>query len=375
MRQLWRKLTIVTAARASVAALVAVIGLTTSAFAAGTLFVGTDAEEFNSITPDRLGRFPTDGETVGTGEIIDLEFPLNGLGLGDGFLFSGDPLSNSLRRVGFDGNLISTVAAGFAPCALDEDCKNEDMVFDGTNLYHAHWSSTTPPGNIQRIDKDTGAVLATYEQAEVVGMTMVGTEIWISKWGPREVGKWDPATNTFTKVFGTPANAGGLAYDAGAKVLWVGLHGGLVAPYDLDGNPLGDGFKPFGDIADTIDGLEFVCAPTVTGASPSKKTLWPPNHKLVPVAIDYEVQSCAPTTCELSVSSNEPVNGKGDGNTAPDWRILDATHVKLRAERSGTGSGRIYTIDIVCTDELGQTAEATTTVNVPHDQRGKNKKK
>jgi hypothetical protein len=55
-----------------------------------------------------------------------------------------------------------------------------------------------------------------------------------------------------------PQNAGGLAWDPGKKVLWVGLGGGLVVPYLLNGTPYNAGFRPFGPITDTIDGLEFV---------------------------------------------------------------------------------------------------------------------
>ena len=46
----------------------------------------------------------------------------------------------------------------------------------------------------------------------------------------------------------------------------------------------------------------------------------------------------------VSVTSNEPDNGLGDGDTANDIVIVDDLTVKLRAERSGTGNGRIYTL-------------------------------
>jgi hypothetical protein len=90
---------------------------------------------------------------------------------------------------------------------------------------------------------------------------------------------------------------------------------------------------------------------------------------MVNVTIGYTVQNCAPTTCALTVASNEAVDAHGSGNTAPDWNVIDATHVELRAERAGPGSGRIYTVTITCTDQLGQAAQAQTTVKVPHDQR------
>ena len=69
------------------------------------------------------------------------------------------------------------------------------------------------------------------------------------------------------------------------------------------------------------------------------------------------------------VSSNEPVNGTGDGDTAPDWVITGNLTVDLRAERSGTGSGRVYTITVRCTDASGNSSTKTVTVTVPHDRR------
>jgi len=99
--------------------------------------------------------------------------------------------------------------------------------------------------------------------------------------------------------------------------------------------------------------------------------LWPPNHKLVDVTINYGVSDdCdlpAAINCSLSVSSNEPVAGTGDGDTAPDWIVVDAHTVRLRAERAGKGSGRIYTITITCTDSSGQSSTQRVTVGVPHD--------
>lgn len=112
----------------------------------------------------------------------------------------------------------------------------------------------------------------------------------------------------------------------------------------------------------------------ISGVSVDKPTLWPSNHKIIDVTVNYDVSdNCGQpgSSCTLSVSSNEPVDGRGDGHTAPDWEIVDATHVRLRAERAGNGSGRVYTIIITCTDSGGSSSTQTVTVSVPKSH-GKN---
>jgi hypothetical protein len=115
--------------------------------------------------------------------------------------------------------------------------------------------------------------------------------------------------------------------------------------------------------------------PVITNACASVTSLWPPNHKMVTVTIKATVtDNCGPAKWRIiQVQSNEPVNGKGDGNTSPDWKICGDHSVSLRAERSGSGSGRIYTITIQAMDASGNLSDpATVIVTVPKSQ-GKNK--
>jgi hypothetical protein len=118
-------------------------------------------------------------------------------------------------------------------------------------------------------------------------------------------------------------------------------------------------------IVQTID----YTPPVITGASVSPSVLSPPNHKMIDVTVSYNVTDdytpAGEIDCRLSLSSNEPINGTGDGDTAPDWVIVDAHHVQLRSERAGTGSGRVYTITITCTDRVGNSSSQTLTVRVP----------
>jgi hypothetical protein len=112
--------------------------------------------------------------------------------------------------------------------------------------------------------------------------------------------------------------------------------------------------------------------PQISGEAAVPDMLWPPNHKMRDVAINYTVtDNCDPLaaiTCELGVSSNEPVNGIGDGNTAPDWMIVNTHLVQLRSERAGGGTGRIYTVGIVCEDTKNNASQTAVQVTVPHDR-------
>lgn len=106
--------------------------------------------------------------------------------------------------------------------------------------------------------------------------------------------------------------------------------------------------------------------PSITGVAASPATLSPPNHKMVSVTIGYNVtDNCGPVVTKLRVASNEPANGTGDGDTAPDWEVLDEHHVLLRAERSGNGSGRTYTVTITATDSANQSSSRQVSIKVP----------
>ena len=114
--------------------------------------------------------------------------------------------------------------------------------------------------------------------------------------------------------------------------------------------------------------------PTVAmTVSPTR--LWPPNHTMHVVARGVSASDvCDPTPAMLiTVASDEPENGLGDGDTAPDWHVQQTGSVlydvSVRAERSGVGNGRVYSLAAVATDKSGNSsASASGTVRVPHNQ-------
>lgn len=117
--------------------------------------------------------------------------------------------------------------------------------------------------------------------------------------------------------------------------------------------------------------------PPVIVVDLNRTVLWPPNHLMVDIIATVQVtdnRDPSPTFALIDVSSNEPDNGKGDGDTVDDIQGCDFgtadTEFQLRSERRGVGYGREYTIIYEATDASGNTAQATVAVRVPHDQSG-----
>jgi hypothetical protein len=113
--------------------------------------------------------------------------------------------------------------------------------------------------------------------------------------------------------------------------------------------------------------------PTVVSTTPSPTSLWPPNHQMVAVSvavISTDTVDPSPVSTILSVSSNQPDDGTGDGDTAGDWVITGPLTVNLRAE-TATGTTRIYTITVATTDFSGNTAISTCQVTVGGNGKGR----
>ena len=108
--------------------------------------------------------------------------------------------------------------------------------------------------------------------------------------------------------------------------------------------------------------------PDIVSLAASPNRLWPPNHRLVTVTVTAQVQDDvdpAPVTRIVSITSNEPVLGMGDGNTSFDWVITGDLTAQLRAERSGNGTGRIYTITLESRDFSNNVSTQNVTVVTP----------
>ena len=114
-------------------------------------------------------------------------------------------------------------------------------------------------------------------------------------------------------------------------------------------------------------------APTVT-CDTAVDRLWPPNHGLVDVGLTWsaaDLCDTAPLAVEVTVTSDEdPAAATGAGGPihCPD-AVVNGTDVQLRAERSGTGDGRVYAITVSATDGCGNVGVCTVSVGVPMSQK------
>jgi hypothetical protein len=113
-----------------------------------------------------------------------------------------------------------------------------------------------------------------------------------------------------------------------------------------------------------------------------KTLLWPPNHKLVDVRQSLSLETdCDQLQEEMSqwqtgveVWSNEPEaatsdnSGDDSGNFAPDAKNADEV-LRLRAERKGSGNGRVYLLIGFGEEEGDRFATSCEVVVVPHSNK------
>jgi hypothetical protein len=177
------------------------------------------------------------------------------------------------------------------------------------------------------------------------------------------------------------------------KLALVGLAGvvaamGIAAPSVAGGNK----YAATETIRDCGDG------DTVTLDGPLK--LWPPNHKFVDEPVTAtDGTSAKPTdgasnatTLTITPEVADAVGGDGGSAHDPDWQLADGTtgdsfmasgdpsataELQFRAERSGKGEGRAYTITWAATFDGGSkkcsssdSGQSPFTVEVPHDMGG-----
>jgi hypothetical protein len=194
-------------------------------------------------------------------------------------------------------------------------------------------------------------------------------------YNPQPLCPWDIYIGSEPGLCGATVNYPGINTDA-----WC--DGELISVEQIEGLPSGS-FFPIGTTYNTFlitdaNGSVTTCSfmvyvyntepPIITNLKEDWEPLWPPNHEMVNVFLDYGVENvCGQVYTEIYIYSNEPEDGTGDGDTSPDWEIVDEHNILLRAERSATGTGREYYIYIIVRDENWNYNWRQIIIKVPHD--------
>ncbi|HZA41432.1 MAG TPA: ExeM/NucH family extracellular endonuclease [Actinomycetota bacterium] len=121
-----------------------------------------------------------------------------------------------------------------------------------------------------------------------------------------------------------------------------------------------------------VVGLDLNVGPSCAGAVASPDTLFPPNHRFRRIAISgvTDPEGDPVTITVDSIFQDEAVDAPDSGDTAPDGRGVGTQNAHVRAERVGTGNGRVYHIGFTATDELGGSCSGVVTVGVPINEGG-----
>ena len=136
-----------------------------------------------------------------------------------------------------------------------------------------------------------------------------------------------------------------------------------AAAKDCEGNVVDTKVSGGADTINVIDTL-----PPVVTSSAALSSLWSPNHDLVDIGfVAAAVDNCAATVGNSLTTAAWSNEGENLNPHAPDATDL-AGAVRLRAERSGDGSGRVYLLVSRASDSCGNSAFACTVAGVPHSQ-------
>jgi hypothetical protein len=178
----------------------------------------------------------------------------------------------------------------------------------------------------------------------------------------------DPAT-VLTYTWTSPSLADPLVGETPAVQLPPGSHTFSLVVADADG--------PSQNLAEVNITIIADTTPPELVLADEGDELWPPNHKLHGYEVADLVDSVSDDCSELTeddvffgrANSDESDDGLGDGSTHADVQFSDECRTAdVRAERSGTGDGRVYELVLEVSDAAGNSAEPQVfTIAVPHD--------
>jgi hypothetical protein len=142
----------------------------------------------------------------------------------------------------------------------------------------------------------------------------------------------------------------------GSPAIDAGDNAFAPGPYDQRG----PGFARIVNGVIDIGAFEAQAAALTVQCSVATPVLPPPNHQLVYVGLSVQVSDPS-AAVTVQVFANDDALSSDAADLAPGT-------LRLRSERQGGGSGRVYLIVVTATDAAGDVAVGVCTVVVPHDQ-------
>jgi CSLREA domain-containing protein len=173
----------------------------------------------------------------------------------------------------------------------------------------------------------------------------------------------DPDSDPLTITGVTQGTNGGVVSTNGASVTYTSAAnfvGTDTFTYTIDDGQGGT------DTATVTVTVEDTTPPQLTG-SVGVGSLWPPNHQLENVGLTMSASDNGggAVTTTVTVFSDEDDLAPDSGNFSPDAKNIAPATLRLRAERSGGGDGRVYLIALTATDSSSNSSATCFTVVVP----------
>lgn len=299
--------------------------------------------------------------------------------------------SSTVGHLRPDGTHVGNVAVGSGPTGVAVDARGKIWV---TNYYGKTVSRIDPNGGPVGSDGATkvGAVDFTsvdlggnlYNYSDMTGSTLQGAPnsgTWVvvhdsnqasARWGTVSWNAKVPKTG-FVKVW-TASSPDAVNFGAAEEAqsgVDIGVADGRYLKVTVAFQ------RSVGGVSPILYDLTVKTAndpPECSKAAPSVGTIWPPNHKFVPVTIQgvSDPEGGAVTIVVTGIRQDEPIDTTGDGKFVPDGKGVGTATAEVRAERTGTpsvpGNGRMYHIAFTATDAEGASCSGTVKVGVPHDQ-------
>ena len=225
--------------------------------------------------------------------------------------------------------------------------------------WHGPVEVTTPPTTLGWRPDATGGpngiILATWTDDSGGSGPNVSGEIYVRVWTGSE---WLPTENVSNTPWRSIRPTVGLSSNNQAVAIWSENYNNVDRSWP---------------IAASIAQIEINEPPDCSAVSPSIDSIWPPNHKFVTVdVLGVTDPEGDPIVIMIdSIFQDEPVDLTGDGSFVPDGQGVGSTTAEVRAERDGSGNGRVYHIGFTADDGNGGTCTGEVLVGVPHSQSDK----